>query len=181
LQKASQAGSDSSSSSSSSSSVQDQAPSVTSGNSAGSNGASAEEPGETQQKQQVLPDASNEGVLTTQAAAEPDPLTPAMVAGQKCVEDLFANLGATQAKCFSSNGFTAQALKDAVTGILGGTPPDMTTFQNNLQGLLSCLTSAQESSETPAPVSNSGGAEAPTANDEAAPATAVSGTPNFTG
>jgi len=145
-------------------------------------------------EQSPAPSADPLQGLTGQSASSPtilaaddptDGITDPLDAGQQCIEDFLASLGAKQAKCFSANHFTAGYLGDKLSEGLSGQPPseaDLEEFQTNLTNLLSCLSSTPESSEAPAPpVNNGGGASTPTASDEAAPATAVTGTPNFTG
>jgi hypothetical protein len=126
--------------------------------------------------------SASPNALTTQAATVPDPLSPILTAGQKCVENLLAGLGVTQAQCFSANGFDATTLSNVVTGALSGSAPDSSTLQNDLTGLLACLQGG-----TPSTASGGGGADTtsptPTAvvSSEAPAAVAVTGTPNFTG
>jgi hypothetical protein len=107
-----------------------------------------------------------------------------LLAGQQCFENFIATLtGDPRAKCFSENNFTLQFVEDR---LMSGEPPsqqDLTDFQNNLAGLIACLNPS-----SPPTTGGGGGASADTAtptpeatSDVAPAATAVTGTPNFTG
>lgn len=96
---------------------------------------------------------------------------------QKCFETFFANLGLSQAKCFSQNGFTiATVLQKA---LMTQKAPDLATM---LQGLLACL--MPKASSPPASTSGGGGgtvAPAASTSSQAPAATPMTGTPTFTG